>query len=132
MERYTNDVSENNLYLYAIIRKDLEMPTGKLASQAGHAFTDSLDMALREDPDRYYGYRQDGGGSKVVLKAKSDQQIINTYMRVKEAGLPCAIIVDQKHVMPPYFDGSPIITALGIGPCTREEALPFTKKYGCV
>jgi peptidyl-tRNA hydrolase len=118
--------------MYAIIRKDLDMPPGKLASQAGHAFTDSLSAALDQDPDRYHNYRQGGGGSKVVLKAKSDLQLINTYNRILELGIPCAMIVDQKHVMPPHFDGSPVITALGIGPCYRDEVHQIVKKYGCV
>jgi len=125
-------VSDNNLYLYAIIRKDLEMPSGKLASQAGHAFTDSLCQALDQSPERFHNYRTGHGGSKVVLKAKGETQLINTYNRIRESGIPCALIVDQKHIMPPHFDGNPIITALGIGPCRREEIYPIIKKFGCV
>lgn len=132
LNQYTNEVSDNNLYLYAIVRKDLEMPPGKLASQAGHAFTDSLCLALDQDPDRFHNYRNGHGGSKVVLKAKGETQLINTYNRIRELGIPCTMIVDQKHVMPPHFDGSPIITALGIGPCYRDEVYHAIKKFGCV
>lgn len=118
--------------MYAVIRKDLDMPPGKLASQAGHAFTDSLTLALDTDPDRFHSYRQNGGGSKVVLKAKSDTQLINAYNKIKETDIPCVMIVDQVHVMPPHFDGQPIITALGIGPCTREEINEYTRRFNCV
>lgn len=34
--------------------------------------------------------------------------------------------------MPPFFDGSPIVTALGIGPATREQIKKITKKFQLV
>jgi PTH2 family peptidyl-tRNA hydrolase len=124
---------EDHLYQYAIIRRDLDMPPGKLSAQAGHAYTDSLDDAEAIDPERVSAYRNAGkGGSKVTLKARNVNQILKAYKAALEAGLPCALIVDQHHVLPPHFDGKPIITALGIGPCTRDECRHITKKFNCV
>jgi peptidyl-tRNA hydrolase, PTH2 family len=109
------------------------MPTGKLSAQAGHAYTDSLSNALTQDPDRYHNYRNDSlGGSKVTLKAKNENQLINAYNKCLEAGIPCSIVVDREHILPPDFDGSPIITALGIGPCTKSESKLITKKFQCL
>lgn len=109
------------------------MPPGKLSAQAGHAYTDSLADAERIDPETVNAYRHAGkGGSKVTLKAKNVNQILKAYKAALEAGLPCALIVDAHHLLEPHFDGNPIITALGIGPCTREQCRHITKKFNCV
>jgi PTH2 family peptidyl-tRNA hydrolase len=124
---------ENHLYLYAVIRNDIHMPSGKMSAQAGHAYTDSLSIALEKDPTRYKNYRNDSlGGSKVTLKAKNENQLIISYNKCIEAGIPCSIVVDREHVLPPDFDGSPIITALGIGPCKKSEVKHITKKFQCL
>jgi len=53
--------------LYAIIRGDLEMPVGKLAAQAGHAF---LEAYLKSDPVVAHAYREHGIGTKITLQAR--------------------------------------------------------------
>lgn len=119
--------------MYAIVRKDLEMPAGKLSAQTGHAYTDSLLEAHNIDPDLVSRYRTPGvGGSKVTLKAKSEHHLIRAYNECLELGVPCAIVVDREHVLPPHFDGSPIITALGIGPCTKGQIQSITKRFNCL
>lgn len=124
---------DKHLYVYAIIRKDLEMPPGKLSSQAGHAYGDALSLASELCPDLYNRYRNnDNGGSKVTLSAKNENQILNAYMELKELGIPCSIVVDRNHIMLPHFDGSPIITALGVGPCTKDQTKHILKKFRCV
>jgi PTH2 family peptidyl-tRNA hydrolase len=126
------DKSEH-LYIYAIVRNDLEMPPGKLAAQAGHAYTDALCTAQEIAPESAERYRIDGlGGSKVTLKAKNLNQLLRAYNEARAAGLPCAVIVDREHVLPPHFDGNPIITAIGIGPCTPAQARAITRRYQCL
>jgi len=109
------------------------MPVGKLSAQAGHAYTDALMAAIETHPEKVSKYRnRQSGGSKVTLKAKNEDHLIKAYNQAIALGLPCALIVDQDHIFPPHFDGSPIITALGIGPCTKEEIRSITKKFQCV
>lgn len=124
---------KSHLYAYALVRKDLKMPSGKLSAQAGHAYTDTLKKSLEEDPERFHKYFDpDLGGSKVTLSVKNENQLINTYNKIRETGVPCSIVVDKNHVLPPYFDGNPIITALGIGPCTKDEVCSILKKFNCL
>lgn len=124
---------DNHHYLYAVVRSDLAMPPGKLAAQAGHAYTDALMLAQETDPDRYTHYRQDGiGGSKVTMKAKNEGALIKAYELALDAGIPAALIVDQHHILPPHFTGDPIITALGLGPCTQDDVRFITKRFNCV
>lgn len=119
--------------MYAIVRNDLQMPIGKLSAQAGHAYTDALNQCLETNPERYKNYRDPSmGGSKVTLKAKNENQLINAFNKAREMGLPCSIVVDRDHILPPHFDGSPIITALGIGACTKDEVRSIVKKFQCL
>ncbi len=91
------------------------MSTGKAASQAGHAFLDSFTKASPDIADAY----QANGSTKVVLVAEDEVALRQLYAKAFERGLPCALVVESNHVMPPSFDGSPILTALGIGPAPR-------------
>ena len=112
------------MVLYAVVRQDLNMTAGKAASQAGHAFLDSL---LSASPDQISAYRAPDGGTKIVLTVPGERELCALFHKTKLAGLPCAIVVEQNHVMPPVFDGSPIVTAIGIGPIERSRARPLTR-----
>jgi len=132
-KRPVPEEKSNHLYMYAVVRRDLEMPPGKLSAQAGHAYTDALMVALEQSPDVVNNYRDlDKGGSKVTLKSKNTNQLLTAYKKLIALNIPCALIVDQHHILPPHFDGSPVITALGIGPCTKEQCREVTKKFNCV
>lgn len=99
------------------------MTTGKAASQAGHAFLDSFLKASTEQISAYLA----DGGTKVVLAVPDEKALCDIYYRARIAGLPCAIVVESEHVMPPSFDGSPVVTAVGIGPCSKSEARKITR-----
>lgn len=108
------------------------MPIGKLAAQAGHAYTDSLMNCLDINPELVKKYRYNNEGSKVTIGAKNLDLLLKAKEKAEIFGLPHALIVDKNHILPPYFDGNPIITALGIGPCTKEEAKNIVKKFKCI
>jgi peptidyl-tRNA hydrolase len=109
------------------------MPAGKLAAQSGHAFGDSFSIAQIISPKDAEDYRNPArGGSKVVLRAKNQNQLIKAYIQARQLGIPCALVVDQHHILPPHFNGQPVITALGLGPCTKEQVREVTKKFQCV
>ena len=97
--------------LYAIIRKDLEMPPGKMAAQAGHAFQEAF---LASGSNEQEIYRKYSVGTKIVLEATLDE-LLKTKFLLEEANIPCVLIEDSGHIFPPHFDGNPIITALGVG-----------------
>ncbi len=109
--------------MYAVVRADLTMTAGKAASQAGHAFLDSF---LTAPPDLTKAYLDDGG-TKIVLSVPDEQALCDLFHKAKMAKLPCAMVIESQHVMPPSFDGSPIPTAIGIGPIERSKARALTK-----
>lgn len=119
--------------MYAVVRRDLEMPPGKLSAQAGHAYTESLFDCIERHPllaDRYR--RKDNGGSKVTLYCRDEREIRELEVKCAEAGVAHALFTDEGHVLPPHFDGNPVVTALGIGPVTRRDAKALVKKFKCV
>ncbi len=109
------------------------MTPGKLASQACHAAKNCALIAQQYEPDLLRTYQGlDFIGTQIILKAKNEAAILKAYEAAKEAGLITSLIVDEHHVMLPHFTGAPIITALGIGPCTREQAHHITKRFEAV
>ncbi|SRR5216684_2937647 len=99
------------------------MTSGKAASQAGHAFLDSFITAPLENTEAYLA----DGGTKIVLMVPGERELCDLFHKAKLAKLPCAMVIEQDHIMPPHFDGSPVPTAIGIGPLSRSEARQLTK-----
>ena len=114
--------------MYAILRSDLDMNSGKAASQAGHAFLDSFLTAPPDIQHRYCSDDEDNG-TKIVLSAGAESDLSDIFFHAKKANFPCAMVVEQNHVMPPHFDGSPIVTAIGLGPLRRSEAKALTRGF---
>ena len=108
------------------------MTPGKLASQAGHAFTDVLWECLKNNPDLATDYQDGPSGSKVVLSAKNLHQLERAARECADAGIPVILFEDSGHVQLPHFDGLPVITALGAGPCTHAQVRHIMKRFGKV
>jgi peptidyl-tRNA hydrolase len=108
------------------------MSPGKLAAQAGHAFLDAFLIALERRPDNARRYRDGCHGTKVALLADGLDDLLRARAMADRAGLPTALITDSGHVLPPLFDGSPIVTALGIGPARRSEVRHITRHFALV
>lgn len=99
------------------------MTPGKAVSQGGHAFEDSFVKAERSISLSYLA----DGATKIALVAPDLPSIQSLYEQALAANVPCALVVEDGHVMPPVFDGSPIVTALGIGPVERCKVRHITK-----
>ena len=110
------------------------MMPGKLASQACHAAKNCVLMASRTDPELLRVYQgPDFIGTQIILKAKNEGALRRAHQLAEEAGLITSLIIDKNHVIPGTpFDGQPIVTALGIGPCTLEQAQHITKRFSAV
>ena len=104
------------------------MDAGKTASQAGHAYVGAFvrcqDRAIL---DAYHQDFPQSPGTKVCLKAKNLDQLLRAEAAAKEAGIPCFLVVDSG--CPNFFNGEPTITALGIGPATKDQVKHITKKF---
>jgi peptidyl-tRNA hydrolase len=109
------------------------MPSGKLASQACHAARLSLLRYLKQHPDRASEFiTANSVGSIVILDAPDLESLQKMAAKAAFLRLPWALFTDSGHVCPPSFDGSPIVTALAIGPARKEQISPITKNLRCL
>jgi peptidyl-tRNA hydrolase len=103
------------------------MGEGKIASQAGHAF---LGAYLKnKNPDILKEYNKDfphSPGTKVCLQVPDLETLIKIKYESEKAGLPTFVVVDSG--CKNFFNGAQIITALGIGPATKEQVEHITKE----
>ena len=102
------------------------MTAGKAAAQAGHAYLESF---LHAPPRLQRDYRADSMGTKIALIAPFLGDLLWAQAICRRHWFPHALITDEGHVMPPHFDGSPIVTALGIGPIDRETIGFITDRF---
>jgi peptidyl-tRNA hydrolase len=105
--------------LYAVVRDDAGMGAGKCASQAGHAFLDAFLLSQQSAPYRCDAYRAHRHGTKVVLTA-GYEHLRHLLRKAKLLGLPVVPVIDEG--CPNFFGGEPVLTAIGLGPLTRQEA----------
>ncbi len=111
--------------MYAIIRGDLNLSAGKIASQAGHAYLDAFLLAQSERPDSISQYKTNHG-IKICLQAKNLAALERAYEEAIAAGIPAVLITDLGYTV---FEGQPTVTALGIGPARKEEVHHFLKRF---
>lgn len=102
------------------------MSEGKCIAQAGHAYTDTLLAHLQTDHGRAYAALRPG--TKICLSGGSDDDLLRLAERLSLAGIPHVTITDSGHVELPDFDGSPVLTAIGVGPIPRALAPGFLRK----
>jgi len=94
-----------------VVRSDLDMSPGKVAAQACHACLETYEKARRRKDEYWKEWRKEGA-KKVILKAKSLEELIDLEKKARSLKLPCALIVDRGLTeIPPNTP-----TALGIGP----------------
>lgn len=134
-----------------VVREDLNMSRGKIASQVAHASMKVLLDAMRivrlgKDEDASYNlcleytnvmgddenlnelkeWLLDGSFTKIVVYVKSEAKLISLYEKVQAAGLRVSMIIDNGTT---EFNGVPTMTCIAIGPHSAERLDPFTKKY---
>lgn len=117
------------------MRGDIVMPKGKSDSQAAHAARLSL-LHFLKTADRSHEFMDrclahGSIGSIVILEAPDIGCLQALAARANTEGLPWALFVDRDHVCPPSFDGSPIITALAVGPALKQQVRPLFRKLKC-
>ncbi|MHC1570449.1 MAG: peptidyl-tRNA hydrolase Pth2 [Methermicoccaceae archaeon] len=96
-----------------VIRADLKMGKGKLAAQAAHAAIAAFERSSKKTRDAWLLQ----GQKKVVVRAESEQELMELYELAVRMGLPCALVHDAGLTqLPPNT-----LTALGIGPAQAEH-----------
>jgi len=101
-----------------IIRKDLNMRKGKMVAQGSHA---SLGAYLKS-PKYAQKSWMDTGQTKICVGVDSEEQLLEIYNKLEEAGLDPVLIRDAGHT---EFK-EPTLTAVGVGPVPDSDVDPIT------
>jgi PTH2 family peptidyl-tRNA hydrolase len=109
-----------------VMRKDLGMRKGKMIAQGAHASLKVLLDAGGLDPrgtgftiplDPALAAWLGGRFTKVCVSVDSEAALDAIVARAREAGLPCALIVDAGHT---EFHGVPTKTCCAVGPAWAD------------
>jgi peptidyl-tRNA hydrolase len=105
------------------------MEAGKIASQAGHAFLGAF-ISPKNTPaiiNEYHSDFPNSPGTKICLKCPTLPALLQAEAEAIEQGIPSFKVIDSG--CPNFFGGRPVITALGIGPATKEQISHITNKF---
>lgn len=96
-----------------IIRTDLKMDKGKIASQAAHASIAAFMKTTKRKQDEWVLY----GMKKIVLKVRTKRELQEIHRKAKGEGLKSVIITDAAKTQLKR----PSQTAVGIGPDSEAK-----------
>ena len=96
-----------------VVRQDLKMPKGKLASQCSHAAVESV---LKSNKNLVEKWRAQGM-PKIILKVKDLKELIVIKAKASKNKLTSALITDGART----FFKEPTVTCLAIGPDLEEK-----------
>ena len=100
-----------------VIRTDLNMGKGKIAAQACHASIEAFIKAQKVCPEVVEEWLKEGQ-KKVVVKVRSEEELMEIFKEASQEGLPCSLIRDAGRTQ--LAPGTS--TAVAIGP-EREEKI---------
>ena len=103
-----------------VVRKDLKLGAGKIASQVAHA---AIGTMKNVDADAVNEWESEGS-KKVVLKVGSLQEFKQIESKLKKVNIPYFLVKDAG--LTQLKAG--IATALGIGPIEEKEIDKITGK----
>lgn len=127
-----------------VVRRDLNMRKGKIASQCAHASMKVLlDMAKRQQEDwaekfdaeplvetgtKEITFEYDKGSAwdewlngtftKICVYVESEEALDDVFQKAARSGLPAALIIDSGKT---EFNGVPTKTVCAIGPAWSDE-----------
>ena len=110
-----------------MVRTDLGMSAGKIASQAGHAYLGAFLKCQESNPQILAEYLADFPGTKVCLRSKNLDSLLRAQAEAESSGISCSLITDSG--CPDFFEGKPIITAIGLGPAKEIQIKHITRRF---
>lgn len=103
-----------------VVRKDLNMRKGKIASQAAHSSISFLTRRMNGNSGNYKLSLSkpeqewlESGFTKICVYVESEEELLMVYKKAKDSGLEVHLITDSGKT---EFGGVPTRTCLAIGP----------------
>src|SRR3546814_15197221 len=79
------DTKTEKLYIYALVRADLQMPPGKLSAQSAHAYTHALLACLDQAPEPAPAHRPPGIGASTEIATPAITASGRHFMQISGA-----------------------------------------------
>jgi PTH2 family peptidyl-tRNA hydrolase len=99
-----------------VVRADLKMGKGKIASQCSHASLASYNLVRKKYPEIAEKWEQEGQ-KKIVLKVKDLDELMYYFQLAIDKCIPCELIRDAG-----YTQVEPgTVTCFGAGPWDEKE-----------
>lgn len=115
-QRLVSDGSGEELKMVLVVRQDLRMRAGKIASQCAHAATGTYAELMRSQQSLLRRWEQ-CGQAKIVVTCKNQQEMNNLKGAAESIGLPTFLVADAGRTQ--VLAGSRTVLAIGPG----EKAL---------
>jgi len=113
-------MNESILYkMTIVVRTDLKMPKGKLATMAAHA---AVDATLKSSSMKIKEWRKQGM-KKVILKVSSEKELLSYQKKAKKLNIITTTIKDAGKT----FFKEPTYTCLALGPESEEKIDKITR-----
>jgi PTH2 family peptidyl-tRNA hydrolase len=120
MKRFFKRLTKRNKMKQAIlVRTDLKMGKGKLATQVAHA---SLEVYKKTDKQKIKKWEEEGS-KKIVLKVNSLKELLEYKKKANQLKIPNALIKDAGLTQLKRST----TTCLGLGPDDEEKIDKITK-----
>jgi len=102
-----------------LVRNDLKMGEGKIATQACHASVGAMRLTSEETVKKWEKFAK-----KIALKVGSEKELMEFYRKIKREKIPCFLVKDAG--LTQLEPGT--VTALGIGPVEEKKVDKITKE----
>jgi len=117
------EIVDNVRYkLVFVVRNDLNMTKGKIASQVGHATLGAYKRGLKHFPKQLKSWSRTGQ-AKVVLRVQKEEELLEVEKAAEEAGLNHYMVLDAGRTQ--IESGSK--TVLAVGPDVIDKVDQVTK-----
>jgi peptidyl-tRNA hydrolase, PTH2 family len=111
----SKQVTDMDFKQVIIVRRDVNMGTGKIAAQVAHAAVMGAEK-VKASRREWFNSWLAAGQAKVVVKVKNIEELMDVRMRAEELNLPVVQVHDSGLTQIP----SGTITCIGIGPAPSE------------
>lgn len=120
------DSPVEELKMWLVVRKDLDIPKGKLAGQSGHAFEGlTASLFASEELARLYQEYRAHNTPKIVVYCKNLAALDRAESECIAAGIPVYRVTDAGRTVFP----EPTQTVMALGPALRTSLPKFVAGF---
>lgn len=118
----TEEDAAEEYKIWLAIRADLDMPPGKLAAQAGHAFMGIGLVAPAQFS--YWNAYLESAMPKITVSVPDERGLLKVHEFAEGRGIPHYLVRDAGRTC----FSEPTYTVCAFGPCLRSELPPYLKR----